>query len=201
MASEKVLNNYYNIGGFNKPERIGYMMSMIRELRPFTVEEWQIWYTNNVHDYVYIDNIAIEMHRTIPPKYNISSSDCRAYVYDVMFRRTFQGYNKENLALKYLQSNVSGKVQEAPKEWDTQYFIDFFIPEESTHPLIGIQLKPDTFYRGNYQIVVDIEGKMNEFRSTYRALAYVLKYRQLEHKKDTIEFTNQEVIEEIQNIL
>ena len=78
------------------------------------------------------------------------------------------------------------------------YFIDFFIPEEPKHPLIGIQLKPETFYRGNYQYVVDIDGKMNNFKSAYRALAYVLKYKQLNGDYNSIEFTNPETVNEIQ---
>lgn len=198
MSSERILNYYYNIGGFNKPERIGYMMSMIRKLQPITVDEWRVWYLDNVHDEAYIDNIAIEMHRSIPASYSVSVSDCHDYVYDVMFRRTFQGYDKEGLALKYLKSHVSPAVKDAPKEWDTDYFIDFYIPENTEHPLIGIQLKPETFYRGHYQNIVDIEGKMNRFRSDYRALAYVLKYKSVSSSSG-IEFTNPDVIIEIKN--
>lgn len=197
MSDERILNNYYNIGGFNKPERIGYMMSMIRNLRPLTAEEWEIWYTDNVHDRDYIDGLSIEMYNSIPSQYGVTSAACRAYVYDVMFRRTFQGYNKEKQALRFLRQSVSKDVQEAPKEWDTEYFIDFYIPKSENHPLIGIQLKPDTFFLGHYQRVVDIEGKMNRFATMYRALAYILKYRQIVDEERTIEFTNPEVISEI----
>ena len=201
MSDERILNNFYNIGGYNKPERIGYMMSLIRKLRPLTAEEWEIWYTENVHDRDYIDALSIEMYNSIPPQYGISSAECRLYVYDVMFRRTFQGYNKEKQALKFLRECVSKEVQEAPKEWDTEFFIDFYIPESDNHPLIGIQLKPDTFFKGHYQSVVDIEGKMNRFATVYRALAYILKYRQIEDEGKTIEFTNPEIISEIKNNL
>lgn len=201
MSYERLLNYYYNIGGYNKPERIGYMMSLIRNLRPLTVEEWEIWYTDNIHDRDYIEGLSIEMYNSIPSQYEITSAMCIDYVYDVMFRRTFQGYNKEKQALKFLRQCVSKYVQEAPKEWDTEYFIDFFIPECETHPIIGIQLKPDTFFKGHYQNVVDIEGKMNRFMVEYRALAYILKYKQMMDEKRTIEFTNPEVITEIINNL
>ena len=40
MASESLLNNYYNRGGYNQPSRIGFMMKMIRNLKPLTQEEW-----------------------------------------------------------------------------------------------------------------------------------------------------------------
>ena len=146
MASEHLLNYYYNIGGFNKPQRIGYMMNMIRRLKPLTMDEWEIWYLENVHDKEYIEDISIEMHESVPAQYGVTLAECRLYVYDVMFRRTFQGYNKEKVALRQLREIVSDKVQDAPKEWDTDYFIDFYIPEEEYHPMIGIQLKPETFY-------------------------------------------------------
>lgn len=201
MTYERLLNYYYNIGGYNNPELIGYMMSLIRNLKPLTVEEWEIWYTDNIHDKDYIEGLSIEMWKSIPSQYEITPEICMEYVYDVMFRRTFQGYNKEKQALKFLRQRVSEYVQEAPKEWDTEYFIDFFIPECETHPIIGIQLKPDTFFKGHYQNFVDIEGKMNRFMVEYRALAYILKYKQIMDEKRTIEFTNPEVITEIVNNL
>lgn len=201
MASESTLNFYYNKGGFNKPERIGYMMNMIRTLKPLTEDEWKIWYYNNVHNEDYISDIAQDMYDSIPSSLTISLDECHEYVIDVMFRRTFQGYNRENLALRYLQECVSHLVKEAPKEWDTEYFIDFYIDKTNSHPLIGIQLKPDTFYFGGYQSKVNICEKMNRFCEYYNALAYVLQYDSATSSQGNIEFRNPEVIDEIKNNL
>ena len=96
MASESLLNNYYNRGGYNQPSRIGFMMKMIRNLKPLTQEEWEIWYLENVHDEEYLDGLAQEMCDFIPDQYHVSFSECKNYIYDVMFRRTFSGYNREN---------------------------------------------------------------------------------------------------------
>ncbi len=201
MPSERILNKYYNEGAFNAPERIGYMMSYIRKLKPLTEEEWHIWYINNVHDENYIMDIAEEMQQSIPASYSITVDDCHEYVIDVMFHRTFKGYNRENLALSYLRRFVSPNVQEAPKEWDTEYFIDFYIDKSETHPLIGIQLKPDTFYYGHYQHVVDIEGKMRRFCQYYDALAYVLQYDSELTTDKKIVFQNPETIDDIKDNL
>ena len=54
-------------------------------------------------------------------------------------------------------------------------------------------------YRGNYHLMVDIEGKMNRFRSEFNALAYVLRYAQSNGNDESIVYTNPEVIEEIRN--
>lgn len=199
MVNERILNNYYNIGGFNKPVRIGYMMKMIRGLSPLTEDEWKIWYFTNVHDEAYLDTIVREMHQSIPENYRVSVFDCKQYIYDVMFRRTFQGYNKENQALKILREVVSPLIQEAPKEWDTDYFIDFFAIGQNNN-LVGIQLKPETFYFGHYQYIVDIKGKMRAFCQQQNATAFVLKYKSTSGN-DIIEFSNPEVINEIKKQL
>jgi hypothetical protein len=195
MATERLLNNYYNTGGYNQPARIGYMINMIRSLKPLTEEEWKLWYIENVHDESYLEGLAEEMYQSIPRSCNVSIDECRSYIYDVMFRRTFQGYNKEKIALRILRDLVSPDVQEAPEDWDTEYFIDFFI-KSSRRDLVGIQLKPETFYRGHYQHVVDISGKMNAFCRKYGAKAYVLKYRQSSDQEGIV-FSNPDVIEEI----
>ena len=199
MASEKVLNNYYNIGGYNKPARIGYMMNMIRQLKPLTEDGWKIWYFDNVHDESYLNGLAAEMHDSIPASYAVSLQECKDYIYDVMFRRTFQGYNKEKLALQLLRREISHSVQEAPKEWDTNYFIDFYVNDRAGKP-IGIQLKPESFYYGHYQYVVDIRGKMQAFCDLYQTSAFVLQYS-VDNRTDRISISNPTVIEEIRNLI
>ncbi len=199
MASERILNNYYNIGGFNKPTRIGYMMKMIRNLKPLTEEEWKIWYLSNIHNEDYLDNLAFEMQQSIPTQYDVSHGDCLDYIYDVMFRRTFLGYNKEKQALAILRDIISPHVKEAPEKWDTEYFIDFYVYGKNGE-LIGIQLKPETFYIGHYQCKVDIRGKMQAFCREQNAVAYVLKYA-VNSENDRIIFSNGEVIDEIKGYL
>jgi hypothetical protein len=194
MITEKFLNDYYNKAGLNKPVRIGYIMKLIRKLKPLTEEEWKNWYLEKVHNEQYLENLAKEMQQSIPSSYNISLEVCRDYIYKVMFYRTFLGYNKEKSALQILQKEIAPEVQEASAEWDTKYFIDFYV-KGPTGKLVGIQLKPDTFYKGNYQTVVDIDGKMKAFCQTYKAKAYVLTYKQ--NLSTGIEFTNPQIIDKI----
>ncbi len=198
MSKEELMNNYYNIGGFNRPDRIGYMLNMIRKLRPLTMEEWRTWYLSNVHDEAYLYQLAVEMQGTIPASCGVSVENCEEYIYDVMFRRTFQGYDKEKQALKILRDKISPSVQEAPKEWDTEYFIDFYV-QGAGGLLIGIQLKPDTFYHGHYETKVGIEGKMKRFEDEYKAKTYVLQYKS--GGGSGIAFVNPEMIGEIKELL
>ncbi len=198
MKKEGLLNTYYNKGEFNHPARIGYMIKTIRQLSPLTEDEWRIWYLKNIHDDSYLTGLAEEMCGTIPPQYHIGVDECKDYIYDVMFRRTFQGYNKEKSALRILRQEVSPDVQEAPEDWDTQYFIDFYV-KGADNRLVGIQLKPETFYHGQYQNIVDIEGKMGAFRQKYNAATFILTYRQSSEKE--IVFCDPGVIKKIKELV
>lgn len=201
MASEYILNQYFNKGGFNRPQLVGYTMNLISELKPESLEEWKKWYIQNVHNEQYIDILAIKMHKTIPEKENVTLDECKAYIRKVLFERNYIGYMKEKLTMEFLQKEFTEKFEHAPKEWDTNYFIDFFVPETDKHPLIGIQLKPDSFYKGRYYKKVDIEGKMKRFKDEKRALAYVLRYSTIDAESTELSFCNPEVIGEIKRIL
>ena len=199
MPCEAILNTYYNIGGFNNPSRIGFMMKLIRTLRPLTLSEWKLWYLSNVHDDFYISKLAVEMCNIIPAQYNITILDCKNYIYDVMFRRTFNGFNKEKEALDLLKSLLSPNIQEAPENWDTIYFIDFYL-QNRNQDIIGIQLKPVSFYLGHYNKIIDINGKLNKFRSDMRASAFILIY-EINDTDNSIIIKNPEVINEIKDLL
>ena len=174
---EKELNLYYNQGQFNHPERIGYVMKLIRSLRPLTEAEWRAWYLTHVHDMVYIEQLAAEMCHTIPSELRISQDDCLEYILDVMFHRTFCGYDREKAALALLRERVCSDIREAPSVWDTRYFIDFFVHKRKCR-MVGIQLKPASFYAGGYQDTVSITEKMERFQQKYDAFAYVLTYQE-----------------------
>ena len=175
MENEFILNRYYNTGRFNSSLKIGFMMDMIRTLKPLSKEEWMLWYLNNVHDEQYLFKLAEEMSEIIPSSYQITASNCFEYICDVMFRRTFEGYNNEKRALLYLRKTLSLNVKEAPKEWDVKYFIDFYVIGKNSK-LLGIQLKPVTFYSGKYYEQVDIRGKILSFCHQYNAMACILIY-------------------------
>jgi len=179
------------------------MMEMIRNLRPLTKEEWKYWYLKNVHDEKYLLALAEEMYQSIPESdrktFQITYQVCLSYIYDVMFRRTFEGNEKEKQALRILQKALSPDIQEAPIDWDTNYFIDFYL-KDSNDVLVGIQLKPESFFIGEYQKKVDIDGKMEAFRQMYSARTYVLIYRK-SSDGNGIDFVNPQVIDEIKKSL
>lgn len=200
MTQERLLNKYYD-GRFNSRALIGPMMAMIRELKPLTAEDFRNWYLKNVHDEDYLKDLAEQMQKTIPAEHNVDVKTCYDYINDVMFRRTFNGYNREKPTLKYLQAHISPAVLDSPEEWDAPYFIDFYIPKDEKHPLIGIQLKPDTFYYGKIYKKVNIEGKLKDFRDDFNAKTFILIYDSANSTSDNIIFTNPEVLDEIKKAI
>lgn len=191
---EAVLNKYYNAGKFNSPAKIGYMMKMIRELKPVTMYEWMHWYFANQHDFPYLYNLSVEFWRSIPTSYGIEFREALAYVGAVMFERTFAGYDKEETALHILRSIINPTMQESPAEWDNLYFIDFYY-WNSKGQLVGIQLKPESFQQSHCENFVAIDQKMQRFREQFNAQTFVLYYKQgLEFQTDNQFFANPEMV-------
>lgn len=198
FLNESVLNEYYNRGGFNSPQKIGYMMQMIRKLKPLTCSEWQQWYMSHIHDAHYLRGLSKSFWRSIPGEHEISFREAELYMADVMFRRTFEGFCKEKKALHILQNEVSANIREASAEWDCGYFIDFYGYGE-VGQLIGIQLKPESFRVGHCEEYVAINQKMEAFCRRYNAKAFILYYRQ--NDDNNAFFVNLEVVEEIRSLL
>ena len=174
---ESILNRFYNVGGFNKPERVGYLMKMIRNLKPSSMMEWMYWYFEHIHDFSYLYNLAIQFWQTIPDTYGIEFKEALAYVGDVMFQRTFSGYIKEANALQILRKAINPTIEESPADWDNLYFIDFFYYDKTGH-LVGIQLKPESFLHCHCNQYVTIDNKIQRFCKDYNAKAFILYYRQ-----------------------
>lgn len=137
---EQKLKAYYTEGGFNSAKRIGYVMKLIRELKPLTAEEWRSWYLENVHDEKYLERLAGDMFRTVPVEEDFTYQDCLQYIYEMMFRRTFLGYNKEKAGLQFLREQVSSEVQESPQDWIQKYDAPFYvITKEGKQLLLRLQ--------------------------------------------------------------
>src|SRR5690554_4994077 len=129
IKNEKTLNYYFNKGKFNHPSEIGYVMNSIRESSPLTVNEWRTYYYENVRSKQFLNDLSERMYESMSDRhkneYNVEQ--CFEYISDVIFRRTFEGYNKENIALNIINEKIDVRVELSPKEWDGKYFIDFLI--------------------------------------------------------------------------
>ena len=60
--------------------------------------------------------------------YTITEEECIEYAYNLVLRRTYDGYRTEiETIYGQLESAVGLKIEPAPDNWDRTYSVDFFI--------------------------------------------------------------------------
>lgn len=151
MSKEWVINSALNRWGLNRKKRIGATSEMIRAARPKTQAEWEDYYREHGIDDAELDAIAEELYakREIlrAEIEDIDLDSCRDYVRDVIFRRTFNGYQAErDVVAELLEHQIGATLKEAPDAWDRGYGVDWIV-DVPGRPL-GVQIKPPSFSEG-----------------------------------------------------
>src|SRR5690606_3125415 len=72
---------------------------------------------------------------------SITEEECIEYAYNLVLRRTYDGYRTEiDTIYGQLEGAIGMKIEPAPDNWDRTYSVDFFVKIGEKH--IGIQIKP-----------------------------------------------------------
>ncbi|MFN4032809.1 MAG: MjaI family restriction endonuclease [Fimbriimonadales bacterium] len=160
MASSKewVLNIAFNRWQFNRPRYVGKLSEAIRACAPKKLDDWKSYYFTQVQPEgellgdtmeEHLTNIGKRLYVKISEQLHaevsaVTEEDCIQYVYDVVLRRTFEGYQTEKQTVyEQLAEKLGRKIEPAPDEWDRAYNIDFYIDVGTAK--IGIQIKPTTY--------------------------------------------------------
>lgn len=95
--------------GFNKNDKVGEVMSLIRQCQPKSFEEWETWYfakavTNTKKPVKVSKEILTELgerlysklRETVIPQLTeairtLTLEDCMAYIYQLTIHRTYDG--------------------------------------------------------------------------------------------------------------
>lgn len=175
----ELINSYFITGGLNDPKTIGYVMKMLRELKPLTEWEWQTWYLSNVRDELFLEDLAGDLFHVIPKQEGIKYRECLAYIRDVMFRRSFLSFNRgDHVALKLLNEKISDQIQEAPPSWLDDYAVNFYAKSESGRYL-GIQLQPSSYFSTDNIKAEHAEEKLEAFRAMFSSEAFIFPYHRI----------------------
>ncbi len=157
-SKEWVLNIAFNRWQFNRPKYVGKLAEAIRECAPKTLEEWERWYYERVRPEgemlgcdmrEHLEEVARRLYAKISEQLRaeietITEDDCLRYVWDVVIRRTFEGYQTEKKTVyEQLQQRLGVEIRPAPDEWDRRYQVDFYSEIGEKAP--GIQIKPITY--------------------------------------------------------
>lgn len=158
QSKEWVLNMAFNRWQFNRPRYVGKLSEAIRACVPKTLDDWKTYYFSQVKPEGELFGETMEEHlkevgRRLYAKISeqlhaevssIEEEDCIQYVYDVVLRRTFDGYLTEKQTVyDQLERLLNVKLEPAPNEWDRKYNVDFYIHVGKAS--IGIQIKPTTY--------------------------------------------------------
>jgi hypothetical protein len=162
-AKEWVLNIAFNRWQFNRPKYVGKLAEAIRECSPKSLEDWKRYYCEQVpkrhvpegwqmfgKDMLdHLTEIGRRLYAKISEQLKaeveaVTEEDCIAYVREVVFNRTYEGYITEKQTVyEQLEQVLGVRLCPAPDEWDRRYNVDFYIPVRDK--AIGIQIKPITY--------------------------------------------------------
>jgi len=146
MAKEWILNSATNRFQLNFKRNVGAVSEEIRKCAPHSLHEWENYYFKSVKSRDHLVDLGRKLYVKITEVIAsdvaaITEEDCISYVYDLVIKRTFDGYMTERATIYgQLQDIVGTKIEPAPDEWDRLFNVDFFIQVGTRY--IGLQIKP-----------------------------------------------------------
>ncbi|MDO5760377.1 MAG: MjaI family restriction endonuclease [Bacteroidota bacterium] len=207
---ERVLNYACQTYQLSRPNKVGAVMSLIRECQPNSFEQWEQWYFSNAYTEskkpikVTQDSLQelgerlyVKIMEVVRPEWEnvfkeLTQQDCIDYIYNLTINRTYDGYIREksivNDGLAKLFPNID--FQESDPELDHAGDVDYVAKVGQS--LIGIQIKPITAKAnfGGYSLTERMKESFDSFKEGYGGRVFVI----LSLKG---EIANSEVIDEI----
>lgn len=148
MAKEWILNSATNRFQLNFKRNVGAVSEAIRRCEPTSIEEWERYYFSQVRSREEIEALGRRLYVKVTEVIaaeveSVTESDCIDYLFDLVIRRTYEGYTREiDTVYGKLQQLVGRPIEPAPDQWDRGYNVDFFIRVGAA--CIGLQINPVT---------------------------------------------------------
>ncbi|MEN6424956.1 MAG: MjaI family restriction endonuclease [Phycisphaerales bacterium] len=191
---EKVLNYACQTYQLSRPNKVGAVMSLIRQCQPQTIQDWELWYFENAYTdgknatkvtkdvlnelgerlYVKITEIVIPEWQEAFRQ--LTLQDCVDYIHNLTINRTFDGFNREKsvvtdeLAVRF--PDVA--FVESESELDHAGDIDYL--GHVGNKAFGIQVKPVTARAsfGNYSPSERMKASFKDFEHQYGGKVFVV---------------------------
>lgn len=212
---ETLLNLAINRFQLNRPPCVGEIMRLIRDCQPQSLTEWDEWYFQNAMTrsknpsritresireigerlYAKLEEFVIpEMKEAIA---TITEADCIDYVYNLVIRRTYDGYITEKSVVtdKLASRFPDVEFKESDPELDHAGDVDYVAVVGKYQ--FGIQVKPITVDTGiaSYAISSRMQKSFDAFTRKFGGKVFVVKSKK---EGDTKSIVNKEVIAEIE---
>jgi hypothetical protein len=191
---EKVLNYATQTYQLSRPNKVGAVMSLIRECQPKTFEQWEQWYFENAHTDGKIpikitkegleelgERLYVKIKEIVIPEWTeafnqLTLQDCIDYIINLTINRTFDGFVREksvvedNLAKEFPQV----RFEESDPELDHAGDIDYlgWVGKKA----FGIQIKPITAKAnfGNYSSTERMKASFTDFSKKFGGNVFVV---------------------------
>lgn len=208
---EKVLNYTNQTYQLSRPNKVGAVMSLIRECQPKSIEEWEQWYLANActagkkpakvtKDVLKElgERLYVKIKEIVIPEWQeafnqLTLQDCIDYIYNLTINRTYDGFNREKSVVtdNLVKEFPEVKFVESEPELDHAGDIDYlgYVGNKA----FGIQIKPVTAKAnfGNYSPSERMKASFRDFERKYGGKVFIIFSIDDEIK-------NTEVLEEIQ---
>lgn len=207
---ERVLNYACQTYQLSRPNKVGAVMSLIRDCQPSSFDEWESWYFENAYttskNPVKITNETLielgerlyaKITEIVIPEWEaafkeLTEQDCIDYIYNLTINRTYDGYMREksviNDGLSKIFPNI--KFEESDPELDHAGDIDYIA--RIGNKAFGIQIKPITSASnfGGYSLSERMKASFESFKNEYGGNVFIV------YSLDG-EIANENVIEDI----
>ena len=191
---EKVLNYACQTYQLSRPNKVGAVMSLIRECQPKSIQDWEKWYLENAHtdgknpvkvtkDVIKElgERLYVKIKEIVIPEWQeafnqLTLQDCVDYIYNLTINRTYDGFNREKFVVTDILAKEFPEVKfvESEPELDHAGDIDYlgWIGDKA----FGIQIKPVTAKAsfGNYSPSERMKASFREFEKKYGGKVFII---------------------------
>ena len=191
---EHVLNYACQLYQLSRPNKVGAVMSLIRECQPTSLQQWRDWYFENAYTESKVpckvtmesikdlgERLYCKIKEIVMPEWEeafrkLTLQDCVDYVYNVTINRTYDGYLREKSVVNDGLAKMFKDVvfEETDPELDHAGDIDY-VAKIGSHQ-IGIQIKPVTANAnfGGYSLSERMKASFSSFTEKYGGKVFVV---------------------------
>lgn len=191
---EKVLNYACQTYQLSRPNKVGAVMTLIRECQPRTIQEWKQWYFENAHTAAKTpiritpeclrelgERLYEKITEVVIPEWQAAFSqltpqDCMDYIYNLTINRTFDGFLREKSVVNDGLVKIFPDIifEESDSELDHAGDIDYVA--KVGDKAFGIQIKPMTAKAnfGNYSSTERMKASFVDFEEQYGGKVFVV---------------------------
>jgi len=208
---EKVLNYACQTYQLSRPNKVGAVMSLIRECQPKSIEEWEKWYLGNAYTVgknpskvtkdvlkELGERLYVKIKEIVIPEWQeafnqLTLQDCIDYIFNLTINRTYDGFNREKSVVTDNLEKEFPEVKFVESEPDLDHAGDIDYLGYVGNKAFGIQIKPVTARAnfGNYSPSERMKASFRDFERKYGGKVFIVFSTDDEIK-------NTEVLKEIQ---